>query len=75
MTVYKHQFGFQKNKLTKQAVLDLYTRVTNAFDKGNSVCSVFGYVKGSGTVDQKILLSKLQHYGLGELLRTNLSNI
>ena len=39
--IYKHQFGFQKNKLTTQAVFDLYTRIADALDKGNYACSVF----------------------------------
>ena len=39
--IYKHHFGFQKNKLTTQAVFDLYTRIVGMLDKGNYACSVF----------------------------------
>ena len=38
--IYKHQFDFQKNKLTSQAVFDLFTRIVDVFDKGNCACSV-----------------------------------
>ena len=62
---YKHQFGFQKNKSTTQAVFDLYTRTVDALDKGNYACSVFlDFAKAFDTVDHKILLSKLQNYGI-----------
>ena len=63
--IYKHQFGFQKNKSTTQAVFDLYTRIVGALDKGNYACSVFlDFAKAFDTVDHRILLSKLQNYGI-----------
>ena len=63
--IYKHQFDFQKNKSTTQAVFDLYTRNVSALDKGNYACSVFlDFAKAFDTVDHKILLSKLQNYGI-----------
>ena len=63
--IYKHQFGFQKNKSTTQAVFDLYTRIVSALDKGYYACSVFlDFTKAFDTVDHKILLSKLQNYGI-----------
>ena len=58
--IYKHQFGFQKNKPTTQAVFDLYTRIVGALDKGDYACSVFfDFAKAFDTVDHKILISKL----------------
>ena len=30
--IYKHQFGFEKNKLTTQAVFDLYTRIVGVLE-------------------------------------------
>ena len=63
--IYRHQFGFQKNKSTTQAVFDLYTRIAGALDKGNYACSVFlDLAKAFDTADHKILLSKLQNYGV-----------
>ena len=66
-SIYKHQFGFQKNKAT-QAVFDLYTKIVGVLDKGNYTCSVF-LAKAFDTVDHKILLSKLQNYGLKEIAK------
>ena len=57
-SIYKHQFGFQKNKSTTQAVFDLYTKIVGVLDKRNYTCSVF-LAKAFDTVDHKILLSKL----------------
>ena len=39
--IYEHQFGFQKNRSTTLAVLDLSTRITRALDSGNYAASVF----------------------------------
>ena len=39
--IYEHQFGFQKNKSTTYAVLDIYTEIVNSLDKGDLACSVF----------------------------------
>ena len=63
--IYKQQFGFQKNKSTTQAVFDLYAGIVGALDKENYACSVFlDFAKAFGTADHKILLSKLQNYGM-----------
>ena len=68
--IYRHQFGFQKNKSTTQAVFDLYTRIAGALDKGNYACSVFlDLAKAFDTVDHKILLSKLQNYGVSGIAK------
>ena len=39
--IYEHQFGFQKNRSTTLAVLDLSTRITRALDSGNYAAIVF----------------------------------
>ena len=63
--IYEHQFGFQKNRSTTLAVLDLNTRITKALDRGNYAASVFlDFAKAFDTVNHQILLSKLENYGI-----------
>ena len=63
--IYEHRFGFQKNKSTTFAVLDIYTEIVNSLDKGDLACSVIlDFAKAFDTVDPKILISKLENYGL-----------
>ena len=63
--IYEHQFGFQKNRSTTLAVVDLYTKIVNTLDKGNYACSVFlDFAKSFDTVNHKILISKLENYGI-----------
>ena len=67
---------FKKNKLTTQAVFDLYSRVADGLDKGNYAYSVLlDFAKTFDNVDQKILLSKFGQMVLGELWRTGLNYI
>ena len=63
--IYKHQFGFQKNKSIGLAVLDLNTKTTKALDSGNYAASVFlNFAKAVDTLHHQILLSKLESYGI-----------
>ena len=63
--IYEHQFGFQKNRSTTLAVLDLNTRITKALDRGNYAASVFlNFAKAFDMVNHQILLSKLENYGI-----------
>ena len=63
--IYEHQFGFQKNRSTTLAVLDLHTRITKAIDNGNYAASVFlDFAKAFDIVNHKILSSKLENYGM-----------
>ena len=60
-----NKIGFQKNKSYTKAVFDLYTRVADALNKGNYVYNVFlDFAKAFDTITHKILLSKLQYYGI-----------
>ena len=63
--IYEHQFGFQKNKSTTAAVLDLYSQILQTLEKKKIACSVFlDFAKAFDTVDHKILTKKLEHYGI-----------
>ena len=57
--IYKHQFGFQKNKLTTQAVFDLYTRIVGALGGTMLVVCFLDFAKAFDTDDHKKLRSEL----------------
>ena len=38
---YEHQFGFQKNKSTTLAILDIQAKIIEAFERKQIACSVF----------------------------------
>ena len=60
---YNKQYGFQKNKLTTLAILDLYSKIIKALDNGNYACSVLlDFIKAFDTVNHEILIKKLENY-------------
>ena len=63
--IFKHQFGFQKNKSTALAILDVTTKLINAIEKKQFSCCIFlDFAKAFDTVDHEILLHKLEYYGV-----------
>ena len=63
--IYEHQFGFQKNKSTSLAVLDIYSKLIKSIQNKESSCCIFlDFPKAFDTVNHEILLSKLEHYGI-----------
>ena len=62
---YKYQFGFRKNHFTLHAIFLLTENITDAFENKKQVLSIFlDLSKTFDTIDHKILLEKLWHYGI-----------
>ena len=63
--IYKYQYGFRKNHSTTHALIDLTEDIRQTIDRNQFACGVFiDLQKAFDTVDHKILLKKLEHYGI-----------
>ena len=63
--LYKHQFGFRENHSTTLAIIEIVDTIREELDKGNSVIATYlDLTKAFDTVNLKILLHKLKHYGI-----------
>ena len=63
--LYKYQFGFRKQHSTNHALLSIVEQIRTSLDKKMYTCGVFvDLEKAFDTVNHKILLSKLDHYGI-----------
>ena len=68
-TIYNTQFGFQQSKSTEHEILNLYTNVIQSTEKQEkSSCIFLDFAKAFDTVDHKILLQKLDYYGIKGLV-------
>jgi hypothetical protein len=63
--IYKLQFGFRKRYSTNHALLSIVEQIRSSLDNKKFACGVFvDLQKAFDTVDHKILLAKLSHYGI-----------
>ena len=64
-SLFEHQFGFQPKKTTSMAILDIYTKIVQAFENNENACCIFlDFAKAFDTVNHNILLNKLENYGI-----------
>ena len=77
--LYTNQFGFRNLRSTNHALTNITERIRNGLDNNEYICGVFlDFQKAFDTVNHKILLSKLQNYGIRgvtlNLFQTYLTN-
>ena len=61
----RNQFGFRKNHSTYMALIELYDKVSLAIDNNEFSIGIFiDLSKAFDTLDHRILLKKLEHYGI-----------
>ena len=63
--LFSKQFGFRNKHSTTHALIDLTETIRKSLDDNEFACGVFLDIKQAfGTVNHKILLKKLEHYGV-----------
>ena len=71
----KHQYGFRRNRSTELAILDFVDKITEAIEKGKYTVGIFlDLSKAFDTVNHKILIRKLEHYGIRGVTKTWFEN-
>ena len=62
---YKKQYGFRPKYSTNHALIDITEKIREALDKNKIAAGVFvDFQKAFDTVNHKILIKKLEHYGI-----------
>ena len=63
--IYPLQFGFQENHLIDHALISMTETIRRSLDNKKNGCAVFiDLQKAFDTVNHKVLLAKLEHYGI-----------
>ena len=63
--IYDKQYGFQSKKSTEHALLDIQQNILTSLENNEKPCCVFlDFAKAFDTVNNEILLQKLNHYGI-----------
>ena len=63
--IYSLQFGFRPKYSTTHALINLTESIRQSLDEGNFSCAIFvDLQKAFNAVDHKVLLHKLEHYGI-----------
>ena len=71
--LYRKQFGFQEKHSTKHVIMQLVDQISSSFERNLYALGVFIELsKAFETLDHKILITKLENYGVKE---TNLDGL
>ena len=63
--ISSQQYGFQKNYSTSDAVVDIYNKLIKNIENEVITCSIFlDLAKAYDTIDHRILIAKLEKYGI-----------
>ena len=67
--LFENQFGFRKNNSTSYALMDITEKIKESIDSGKFGCGIFiDLRKAFDTVNHEIILEKLEHYGVRDVL-------